>query len=369
MDCQGASARLRALLQRAHSGGRPRRRRANRRLPFAQLAQGAAQGGRALGSDPRDQHELPGHLRARARDRLHRAAGWRDARRRGRPGGRQGRALRDDRARARRRMSSYDITIATYGEYPNLFSDDVILREALEGLGAAVRVAVWNDPAVDWSASETTLVRSTWDYPEDVIAFERWIERVDAVSTLYNPLSAIRWNLHKRYLLELQNRGVATVPTIFLTRGDRGDVRALARARGWERVVIKPAVSAASVRTGCFAADASEAQAHADALLRERDVMIQPFVAEVESEGELALMFVGSEFTHAARKLPFHGFPERREYEEELADAPSALVDRAKDVLAAAAQPALAYARVDFVPTRRGPLLMELELIEPSLFF
>jgi glutathione synthase/RimK-type ligase-like ATP-grasp enzyme len=266
--------------------------------------------------------------------------------------------------------AEYDVTILTYAEFPELYPDDRLLRKALERRGARVRVAVWDDPAVDWSNSAITLFRSTWDYFEKPAAFMAFVDRVDPLTHLINSANTVRWNANKAYLLELRSRGIPCVPTALLEAGGAPALAELCRERGWHDVVIKPAISGASYLTRRFAAGASsEAIEHAGAMLeRGRDVLVQPFLPQVEADGEYALIFIGTVFSHAARKLPFHGIPhDGKDLEESIEVPPEYLALAHRIVGELPERPA--YARVDFVPTCEGPLLMELELIEPSLFF
>ncbi len=264
-----------------------------------------------------------------------------------------------------------DVTLVTYSKFPDLVPDDFYLRDALVARGASVRAAVWDDPSVDWAASTLTICRSLWDYFHKVRAFEAWLERVKNQTRLINSAQTIRWNMHKGYLLDLQTRGIQTVPTFFGKTGSTVDVVAVCNAQGWTDVVIKPAISGSSVGARRLNREqfAREAQAHIDDLLTRGDVMIQPYLAAVETERERSCIFIGGTFTHAILKAPFNagaaGNVETREFRANLSRTEFDFVHRVLDVL----DEAPAYARVDFVPTESGPQLMELELIEPSLFF
>lgn len=265
---------------------------------------------------------------------------------------------------------AFDVTILTYVEFPDLYPDDRRLRLALERRGARVRTAVWDDETVDWSQSALTLFRSTWDYFEKPEAFMAFVDRVEPLTHLVNDATTVRWNADKSYLTELRERGIPTVPTELLTvSGDRS-LAGVCRERDWHDVVVKPAISGASFLTRRFAAGATEeAIAHAAAMLdRGRDVLVQPFLPQVEATGEYALIFIGAQFSHAACKLPFHGIPHDGKDLEESIEVPSEYLALAQRIVGELPERP-SYARVDFVPTDRGPLLMELELIEPSLFF
>ncbi len=260
-----------------------------------------------------------------------------------------------------------DLRIATCRPLPEPDVDEDVLLAALRARGIAARMAAWNDPEEDWDARVPTVIRSTWDYIHDVRAFERWLERAERAAPLWNPSDVVRGNLHKRYLLDLERRGIPIVPTRVLGRGSRQTLAQVAGDRRWDDVVVKPAVGAGSFRTERFQADAFAAgEAHFAALLRERDVLVQPYEPSVEGHGERALVWIDGAFTHAVRKTPRFGADPERVSEalpiepDELELGLRALEPHAEKLL---------YARVDMARGPDGdPRVMELELVEPSLF-
>jgi len=262
-----------------------------------------------------------------------------------------------------------DVALVSCLELPEPDPDAAPLAAALEAAGIEARVRAWDDPDVDWSAARLTVLRSTWNYPRHAEAFLEWAARAAARSALWNPLPVVRWNLHKRYLLDLERRGVPVTPTVCLRRGARRTLAQLLERHGWSSVVVKPAISAASFRTLRVDADALDAgEAHLAELVAERDVLVQRYLPSVEDHGERALIWIDGALTHAVRKSPrFAGQSEAvSERAVEISPAEAALARRA---VATVAGPLL-YARVDVAPGPDGtPLVMELELIEPSLFF
>src|SRR5262245_13951284 len=139
-----------------------------------------------------------------------------------------------------------DVALVTYRDLPELDADDRPLAARLRALGLAVEIVAWDDPGFDWSAARLVLLRNPWDYFHRLDEFLAWAERVSSVTTLANPLEALRWNLHKGYLVELAAKGAPVVPTLLLRRGERADLAALLGERGWRDFVLKPAVSADS---------------------------------------------------------------------------------------------------------------------------
>jgi len=229
------------------------------------------------------------------------------------------------------------IALATSASWPELSPDDAALIPALRDGGFDAEPVIWSDASIDWSRYALVVVRSCWDYHLRVAEFDAWIERVARLTTLVNPPSLLRWNLHKSYLLGLASEGVR-IPASQLVRN----------------VVIKPAVSASAYETRYFA----------------DDLLVQEFVSEIATAGEWSLLFFDGAFSHAVVKRPRSG---DFRVQEELggsatpAEPSSAMLDYARFVLERAPSMPV-YARVDLVERAAGITLMELELIEPSLF-
>ena len=257
------------------------------------------------------------------------------------------------------------LRIVTCRPLPEPDPDEPLLLAALERAGVEARLCPWRAGDEDWDRPLPTLVRSTWDYIQHVEEFERWIEQVERAAPLWNPGPLMRGNLHKRYLLDLAASGLPVVPTRLFHRGAAPDLAALLAETGWRRFVIKPAVGAGSWSTERHCVEElGRAQAHAAALAAERDLLVQPYLESVEGHGERALVVIDGELSHAVRKSPrFVGMAESvRPVPIEPAEA-----EFARDLLARL--PPLLYGRVDLAPGPEGrPLLMELELVEPSLF-
>lgn len=266
------------------------------------------------------------------------------------------------------------VALVTCADLPDLDADDRLLVRPLEGLGCEVSTPVWDDPAVDWPAFDLVVIRDTWDYPDRRAEFVAWAR---SVARLANPAGVVEWNTDKRYLSDLAAVGVPVVPTTWLAPGDSVSLPAMGRH------VVKPAVGAGSIDAAAYALhDAHEmdlARDHAARLLAaDRTVMLQPYITAVEKHGESGLIFLGGEFSHAIVKGAMLAGKHESEadglYMSESVGArepSSAEMDVAKAALAAVpgGSRQLAYARVDLVPDQGArPMLIELELTEPSLF-
>jgi glutathione synthase/RimK-type ligase-like ATP-grasp enzyme len=240
----------------------------------------------------------------------------------------------------------------------------------LEAQGISARAVIWDDPAVDWSRYTLCVVRSTWNYHRKRGEFLAWAERVSRVTALWNPPEVLRWNTHKSYLRDLEQRGVPVVPTKWLTAGSRANLETLMSVHGWESAVVKPTVSASAEDTLLITSTTvDEGQSLLNTLLPRRDMMVQPFIASVQTERERSYMFIDGEFTHAVRR-PFALAQEGYDAWRVKPFQPSAKeISFAQRALRAARHVTL-YARVDLVSDEAGDLrVMELELVEPSLFF
>jgi glutathione synthase/RimK-type ligase-like ATP-grasp enzyme len=266
------------------------------------------------------------------------------------------------------------LAFATWRGLPELTADDRLAAEALRRRGATVHPLLWDAPGVDGAGFDAVIVRSVWDYHLRPVEFLAWVERLERAGTLLlNPPAVLRWNHHKSYLRDLAARGVATVPTVWLERGAEVDLGGLLADRGWAEAVVKPAISASAHETWVTSPSrvSTDHQGRLRGLLLAGDALVQPLVPEVRHQGEWSLLFLGGKFSHAMLKRPREG---DFRVQEELGgsarpeEPSSALVEQARQALAAAPAPCL-YARVDGVERDGRLVLMELELIEPVLYF
>lgn len=258
------------------------------------------------------------------------------------------------------------VALATCRELPEPDHDQPLLLDALAREGLDASMLAWDEPAARPEDFDLVVLRSTWNYHHAPEAFVAWCERVAKATRLENPIAVVRENVDKRYLLALEARGLAIVPTVHLPQGEIPSVAALSAERGWTDIVVKPSVSAGSHRTARFgASNLHEADAFARELAKERGVLVQRWMPSVEGYGERSLIHVDGELTHAVRKSP------RFANGEESVTGPMPIADDERAFAAralASVSSELLYARVDVVRDEEGVLrLMELELLEPSL--
>jgi len=271
------------------------------------------------------------------------------------------------------------------GAMPVPDPESEVLIAALAERGVRAALVPW-DGDHDWARTPLVVCRTPWDYVERSAEFLSWTRTVSTVTRLLNPAGLIAWNVHKRYLAELAERGVPVVPTTVLTPGSSTAARAVAiagepasTADGGDAphatpppvgdVVVKPAVSGGAWGTIRTAAGSDEARDHLAGLLRAGDALVQPYLPEVEG-GEVSLILFAGVLSHAVRKTPAAGdFRVQAEHGGTVALHGPTPAEREVSRLVLEALPwAPAYARIDVVTTAAGPLLMEAELIEPELF-
>ena len=268
-------------------------------------------------------------------------------------------------------MSAYRVALVTCASHRELTDDDRPLLAELWSLGIEAKPAVWNDPAEDWKSYDAAVLRSTWDYYLTPEAFLAWLSRIEALGTpLWNPAAVVRANADKSYLKELELRGVSVAPTLWVGKGEKASLDALLGSRGWTDAVVKPVVSAGAFRTSRVRLGEAAGQAALDDVLAHSGAMIQPYLPEIAAEGEWSFVFLGGEFSHAVLKTPRRGdFRVQEEHGGTTArrEPLPELLAQAREAVIAGPRPCL-YARVDGVRRDGELLVVELELIEPSLY-
>lgn len=259
------------------------------------------------------------------------------------------------------------IAIATCRALPEPDPDEHALIGALARAGAWVSLLAWDGDAPLPAPGDVDLVvvRSTWNYARSVDAFVAWLAALGSRATVANPVPVLLENVDKIYLRGLASRGIPIVPTAFVDRGDRRTLAAVREAHGFAEVVVKPRVSAGSWKTMRFPEGAPSAEEAFASLVAERDVMVQPYVASVDGHGERSIVVLDGRVSHAVRKSPRFSGDSEAVVRVPVADDERAFAER---VLAS--YEGLLYARVDVARDASfGLVLMELELLEPSLFF
>ncbi|MBI1318529.1 MAG: hypothetical protein GC168_06235 [Candidatus Hydrogenedens sp.] len=250
--------------------------------------------------------------------------------------------------------------------------DDDLLLEPFAAQGWQAEFVPWNAPDVDWSRYDAAIIRATWDYTFHLPDFLDTLQRIESLGVpLFNPWRVAAWNAHKGYLLELEAQGVPIVPTRVVDR--ETNLRGLFDTFSVDELVIKPMVSAGAYNTFRFTRDAvPEIEAKLRGPMGEADLMAQPFVASLLSQGEYSLFYFNGAYSHAVVKQPTPGdFRVQEEHGGIISPVqPSAALRAAGDAALAAVPEDCLYARVDLLESPEGEWqVIEIELIEPSLYF
>lgn len=260
-----------------------------------------------------------------------------------------------------------EIGFITCTEHENFFPEDRLAVAALASRGLKVRPIVWDSAMVDLRGLSMIVVRTPWNYVEASDRFLTWFDAVSGAGIpVWNPPELIKWNFDKHYLLELASKGVSVVPSEIVELSALESFDKYAARFGSRKIVAKPVVSAAARNTHVVSSDAE-----LRAISSDEKIILQPFVEEIQTEGEWSLLFFNGEFSHSLVKCPARGdFRVQEMYKGtwEYRDADAVLLGEAKKIVAAIPGQWL-YARVDGVRRKGRFELMELELFEPQLFF
>ena len=265
-------------------------------------------------------------------------------------------------------MSRPHCCFLTMDDMAHYVNDDDLAIAPLNDLGWDVSTISWRDPRANWDDFDIAVIRSTWDYQKRPQEFLEVLARIDASSArLENSIDIVKWNLDKRYLRDVEERGSPIVPTIWDATYDQRSFYRWIADLGTDELIIKPTISATAQHTYRL----QEFDDELTTVFAERSFMVQPFLQSVVDEGEYSLFYFNGEYSHTILKTPK---PADFRVQEEHGGIINGV--EPTDELLAAGQTALdligsapLYARIDLIRGANGTLLvMELELIEPALY-
>ncbi len=264
------------------------------------------------------------------------------------------------------------VALVTCAAHPDLSPDDRLLLPALAAVGLDPVARQWDSTDEAWESHAAVVVRSCWDYHLRPREFHRWLDALERVGArVFNPVPVLRWNAEKTYLRDLEVTGLEVVPTAWVGENHGGSLAELVEERGWLQAVVKPSVSATAYETWRVGPVITpEDERRFRRLAQRGTVMVQPYLESIE-QGELSLVFIAGRFSHAVLKRARAGdFRVQTDFGGTVEPVrPAApVVEGAARVLVAAPGPAL-YARVDGCLVDGQLRLMELELLEPALYF
>jgi glutathione synthase/RimK-type ligase-like ATP-grasp enzyme len=264
------------------------------------------------------------------------------------------------------------IALITDQEHPSLTRSDQLLIPAFEKFGIEALPAVWDDPSIDWAEYDHLILRSCWDYYTDIARFESWLAMFkDRSRRLINSVQLVEWNLHKKYLFELREKGIRMPETTLIAKGDERTLGEILKELKTSTIVVKPCNGASA--HGVLKIEKGTSHTYEPryrSLVSKTDMLVQTFMPEI-SEGEYSAVFIGSHLSHVVLKKPKAGeFRSNGGFgsTEELADLSGPLEAKIIRIFRKCGVEPL-FARLDFVFVSSEPVLMELELIEPYLFF
>jgi len=250
-------------------------------------------------------------------------------------------------------------------------SDDSLAFEPLQNLGYQLDVVSWRQTAVEWKKYAAVIIRTTWDYQNHLEAFLQVLKQIESQTLLANPFEIVQWNADKIYLNKLQEKGAKIVPTIWVNGGFN-----VSQLQQWfkqlesNEIVIKPRVSATAQDTFWLKCG-QEGIESLNKVFENRPFMVQPFMKAIVDEGEYSLFYFNGKYSHAILKTPKTADFRVQEEHGGIIQAikPSSDLLKAGEEILKYISRTLLYARVDFVRTKNNEFaLMELELIEPSLY-
>ena len=265
------------------------------------------------------------------------------------------------------------LAFLTMDSLDDFVSYDSLVADCLEARGVEVANVSWRSRTVKWDDYEMVIIRSPWDYQLATDEFMAVLEAIDAsTAVLWNPIEVVRWNVRKTYLTELHDRGITIVPTQFVQSPTDSQIRSMFEAFESDQVVIKPVVGANANDTFWLGPDSSATELQQiELLFSGRLALLQPFIPSVIEYGETSLVFFDGQYSHCVLKTPKAGdFRVQEEHGSRIQSiAPDpALIEFSRRALVPIPQRIL-YGRVDLVTLPNGqPAVMELELIEPSLY-
>lgn len=264
------------------------------------------------------------------------------------------------------------IALLTCEKLPDLTPQDRPLIAALAKYGIAATAAIWDDESINWNNFDYLVFRNTWDYFEKENEFNLWLDQIEklGIKTL-NPIAIIKQNKHKFYLRDMEQQGIKILPTVFIDKTTNLDLKELMPSH-WNKAVLKPAFSAGSYLTEVFeAADIAKVSTQYKTIASEKELLLQEFMPEIQTVGETSLIFFNKKFSHAVNKKPVPGdFRIQVQFGGiyRLVHPNSELIAHAQKIVNTFPGKLL-YARVDGIVINNELQLMEIECIEPDLYF
>ncbi len=264
------------------------------------------------------------------------------------------------------------VALVTSTEFPKLSESDQLLVSPLKRHGVEPTAVAWDDPSVEWSQFDAIILRSAWNYHYRYDPFIKWVTDLEKIRVpVFNAPAVVKWNSQKTYLKDLAQKGIRTIPTVYQTYHSHCDLAREMETHSWNTVVVKPVIGASAYEIFSVSrSDVETGQKKLTKLLEKKGCMLQPLMEEVQ-QGEYSLIFIGGKYSHAVLKVPpKNDFRSNYQFgsREIIVEPDKTILDQAAHVISQVKSDLL-YARVDGIRKDNTFVLMELELIEPHLFF
>jgi glutathione synthase/RimK-type ligase-like ATP-grasp enzyme len=264
------------------------------------------------------------------------------------------------------------LALITWSGLPEGAASERLLLPHLSEAGIRTRILDWRTPGFDFSQFDLLVLRSCWDYHLRETEFTEWLRRIAGEVSVLNSLTTVLWNQNKFYLQEMERLGIEIAPTIFITGKEGIGMAERRRIKQWPQIVVKPAVSASAHKTCLMDSVALPTDAELARQMGGGPFLIQEFIPEIQTHGEISFIYIDGIFSHAVLKRPAAGdFRVQQEHggSAEAFLPSSELLDQANQIASTVQQVRESlYCRIDAVARDGKLVLMELELIEPELF-
>lgn len=264
------------------------------------------------------------------------------------------------------------IALLTCENLPELTPADQLLIPELAKYNITASAKTWDDKTINWTDFDYLIFRNTWDYFEKETEFNLWLDHIEklGIKTL-NSIEIIKENKHKFYLRELEKNGIKIIPTLFIDKTNHLNLSEIIPSH-WKKMVIKPAFSGGAYQTKVFEiTDVEKINTEYQPIAAQKELLLQPFMPEIQSLGETSFIFFNKKFSHCVNKKPVDGdFRVQSQFggQYTLIQPSSELIDKAQKVVNQF-KGDLLYARVDGIVMENELYLMEIECIEPDLYF
>ena len=264
------------------------------------------------------------------------------------------------------------IALLTCSDLPNLTDADQLIIPELAKHNIIAIPAVWNDKNINWENFDLLIFRNTWDYYEKQTEFDAWLNKIELldIKTL-NPIAVINRNKHKFYLRELENQGINIIKTLFIDKTNNLNLQQIIPSH-WQKAVIKPAYSGGSFQTELFDIDNVDKICQKyKTIASEKELLLQEFMPEIKTLGETSFVFFNKKFSHAVNKQAINDdFRIQKQYGGiySIIYVTPEIIAKAQKVVNTFPENLL-YARVDGIVIENEIYLMEIECLEPDLYF